>query len=114
MDPIDKSLYDTVVAAIRTKSVNVNQVISIVTFSMIAVEKFKQLHGREKLECVIRVLREIVKANDIGFPPDVAATLAGLLENEDVIVGIIENIIVATKNINVINGGNILSCFGCK
>lgn len=114
MDPIDKALYDTVVGAIRAKSVNTNQVINIITYTMIVVEKYKQLQGREKLERVIRVLREVVKANDIGLSTDVANTLADMLEHEEVIVSIIENVIEATKNINTGKGGNLLSCFTCK
>lgn len=116
MDPIDKALYNMVTAAVRSRSINVNQVINIITFSMIAVEKFKQLHGREKLQRVIHVLREVITARDIGLPPSVEAVLTDMLANEAVIIGIIESIVDATKNINVGGrvGAGLLACLTCK
>ena len=109
MDAIDKILYETFITAFRTKSINVNGVLSIITFSMITIDKFKKLHGREKLERVIHLLKEILKT-DIGLPKDVVVALSDMLAHDHIIIGVIENILEATKNINVHSS----SCFVCK
>lgn len=119
MDSIEQSIFNTVTDAIKTKKVNVSEVMQLVTFVMITVETYKQLSGQDKLARVIKVLKDIVNANgeDLGIPESVLTMLKQMLNNEEVLIGIINTIINATKRINIGGtdgaGGRQIGCFGC-
>lgn len=119
MDSIEKSLFDDVVDAIKNKKIDVSQVMTLITYVMITIETYKQLHGDDKLRRVIKVLKEIVSTSgeEIGLSAEVVKTLKQLLENEQIIIGMINSIVDASKRINVgvqdavANGKG--GCFGC-
>ena len=113
MSEADQKVVSIVMSAIRTKEIDVSQVLGVVTYTMTLVEKLKgQTPGAEKAEVVVSIVKAVLNTPENGIPEDVAISLRLAVEYEPMIYGIMTGIVDAAKGRLKLNAG-VGGCMAC-